>query len=208
MENTKSRNKIVVDYSGRQELILLTVRDNETDEEYLPVSIGFPTVEKIDMSLEQLMVEKKRPDFVNKEGFVLLFTNGFRVKIKYEEYFRLHKIMTGINPKFVWEFMKEGKEIPLEGVPDEFFQYVTNIKNELLEQFVKVNQSAWDAFEHIFIEGESRKDFAMKAMQSKYRSILFKMLEGKPYDSIIWDMIEPKFTKTQFSSLKKMEDDN
>ena len=199
-------NRIVLNYGQDEKLVHIVTRSNDDDSEcfFFP---GFENVQRFDMTLDKLMEEKKRPDFVNKEGFVLRFSNGFRVKVKYEEYFRLHKIMTGVNEKFVWEFLKEGKPIPLDGVPDEFFQYVEGVKNDLLQQYMKIDMMATEVYSNIYVFNQSRKDFAMKAIQSKYKSILFKMLEGKPYDQIIWDMIEPKFCKTQFSSLRKSGDD-
>jgi len=200
-------NRIVLNYGDDSKLVLLTVRDNDDDSEFLPTSIGFPVVDELKLSIEQLMIEKSRPDFVNKEGFVIRFSNGFRVKIKYEEYFRLHKIMTGVNEKFVWEFMKEGKEIPLDGVPDEFFQYVTSIKEQLLDKYSEIDFVASSTFRELFVEGESRKEFAMKALKSPWKHILFKMYEKKKYDQLIWDEIEPKFVKSNFQSLR-IEDDN
>jgi len=204
-------NRIVLDYGSEKKLVLISVRDNDTDEEILPDTLPFPTVEKINKTLEELLIEKNREDFINKEGFVVKFSNGFRVKVKYEEYFRLHKIMTGVNEKFVWEFLRDGKPLPLENVPDEFFQYVNSVKERLLAEYDEIECKAQIAFADIFLEstGNTRKEFAFIAL-SKYKdvaSILFKMLEGKDYKQLIWKMIEPKSTGApKFNSFRSSND--
>jgi RNA ligase len=188
-------NRIVLDYGAERKLVLITVRDNETDEESLP-DIGFPLVDIYDKSIEELLIEKKRPDFTNKEGCVILFENGYRIKVKYEEYFRLHKLMTGVNEKFVWEFLKEGKPLPLENVPDEFFQYVTGVKTDLETQYYAIERKAQKAFIEVNNPNFTRKQFALMALSeySDVASLLFKMLENKAYDQLIWKMVEPKST--------------
>ena len=200
-------NRIVLNYGEEKKLVLLAVRNNDTDEETLPVELGFPVVDEVKMSIQELITEKQRPDFTNKEGFVIRFANGFRVKIKYEEYFRLHKIMTGVNERFVWEFMKENKPLPLDNVPDEFFQYVTSVQSMLRYQFAEVEEQAKFRFKLISKEGQSRKEFALEALKYDNRSILFKLLEGKEYSNLIWMMIRPEAKPTQFSSLKRMDAD-
>lgn len=39
----------------------------------------------------------------NDEGFVIRFSNNFRVKIKGKEYLRIHKIISSLSPLSVWE---------------------------------------------------------------------------------------------------------
>jgi len=198
-------NRIVLNYGDERKLVLLAIRDwSDFEWDYLTLASHWPdVVEKIDKTIEEILLEKKREDFTNKEGFVIKFENGFRVKVKYEEYFRLHKIMTGVNERFIWEFLKEDKPLPLENVPDEFFKYVTSVTERLNHEYGEISFIANSTFREIKVEGESRKEFALKAVQSPYRAILFKMLENKPYASIIWDMIRPENVGPKFSSLKK-----
>ena len=204
MEILAPENKIVLDHGTERRLVLITIRDNETGEDSGPVvSLGFPIVEKIDKTIEQILIDKKREDFINKEGFVVKFSNGFRVKVKYEEYFRLHKIMTGINEKFIWEFMKDDKPLPLENVPDEFFNFITQTRDEFIKQYRITEDTAMMLFKQIPL-GITRKEFAFEALkQPKYSSIMFKMLEDKDYSQLVWKMIEPKSTETQkFNSFR------
>lgn len=198
-------NRIVLDYGTDKKLVLITVRDNDTDEETLPNYLGFPVVEKVSKSLAEVLVEKHRTDFINAEGFVVKFSNGFRVKVKYEQYFILHRLVTGLSKKYVWEFMSEGKELIFDSIPDEFFQQVETWKKELQDEYNGIEQIAKEVFAFIYIPTESRKDFAMKAMEHRgISSILFKMWMKQPYNILIWKQIEPKFTDSVgFNSFRK-----
>jgi hypothetical protein len=40
-----------------------------------------------------------------------------------------------------------------------------------------------------------RKEFALKAKDSKYRGILFNMYDGKDYSGQIWDMVKCDYQK-------------
>lgn len=201
-------NRIVLDYGSEKTLVLITIRDNETGEECMPdeefETFPFPIVEKINKSIEEVLIEKKREDFINKEGFVIKFSNGYRIKVKYEEYFRLHKIMTGVNEKFVWEFLRDGKPLPLENVPDEFFQYVTGVKERLENEYNTIESCANAVFSLLnYGDNMTRKEFALQALNYNFASILFKMLKRKPYDQLIWKMVEPKVTdRPKFNSFR------
>ena len=74
------QNRIVVDYGSMDDLVLLTVIDNETGNERIE-DIGFPIVKKFD-GINDLQ-ELKALEENNKEGFVVRFKDGFRVKMKF-----------------------------------------------------------------------------------------------------------------------------
>ena len=65
-----------------------------------------------------------------------MFTNGDRIKIKGDEYIRLHKIVSNISNLSIWESLKEG--IPLEDIikdiPDEFYSKI----DECIEGFLEI----------------------------------------------------------------------
>jgi hypothetical protein len=44
----------------------------------------------------------------NDEGIVVRFSNGFRIKIKGEEYCRVHAIKSDLTPLNIWRAMSEG----------------------------------------------------------------------------------------------------
>src|SRR6185369_2902458 len=79
----------------------------------------------------------------NSEGLVLKFKDGYRIKFKTEEYKRLHRLITGVSERTVWEAMKDDKLAELiEGTPDEFYDFVTEVKDDLTAKFCEIDARA------------------------------------------------------------------
>lgn len=184
-------NRIVVDYGDTEDLVLLAIINNITGEEYLDHSLGFPVVQKYDgvkdISLLKSLEEK------NKEGFVIRFKSGMRMKVKFTEYVRLHRILTGISNVSIWEYLSEGRDFDelLEKVPDEFYDWVNKTIGELNTRFDEIKNICQQVFRFY----PSRKETALYFMDQDYPSVLFAMLDGKKYDHIIWKLIKPKYCK-------------
>ena len=62
----------------------------------------------------------------DQEGYVVRFSNGYRMKVKGEKYFELHRIYSGISSRMVWEYYSQRKPLDeiLDVLPDEFAQWV------------------------------------------------------------------------------------
>jgi RNA ligase len=129
----------------------------------------------------------------NKEGFVVRFESGFRVKVKFEEYVRLHRIVTQVSSYTIWEFLKDQKsmEALLDRVPDEFYKWVKLVCLQLEDQFNKIEKKAKSEFKYF----ESRKEAAEYFSTCSYPAILFRMLDKRPYEDIIWKMIKPSYER-------------
>jgi len=181
-------NRIVVHYEDEQ-LILLGIIDRVSGGE-LPLNhtLGFPVVEKIDWSdsLDQL----QSLNLENQEGYVVRFVNGFRMKIKFEEYCRLHRIVTNTSSRSIWDALRNGQDLQdiIEQVPDEFYDWVKSTKESLESSFRAIEQEARDAMQ----EFPTRKEFALYAKNQKWPSIMFLMLEGRDYSQSIWKMLKPE----------------
>ena len=135
-----------------------------------------------------------------KEGLVIK-VGADRFKLKWDEYVRLHKIVTNISNKVIWEHLKNNlsfKEI-LERVPDEFFQFVKETKTNLEFQYSDIETASLKLFLKVYTElGASmmiKKEFALKVKDTKYSSVLFNMYDNNDYSEIIWKMIKPKYSK-------------
>jgi RNA ligase len=184
-------NKIVVDYGAEEKLVLLAVVDTQTGEEQALKNIGFPIVHKYDGVNDIHSLSTKNT--TNKEGFVVKFKSGYRLKIKFEEYLRIHRIVTNVSSINIWEYLKEGKEWDeiLDRVPDEFYHWVKNTKLKLEDQYQAIlNQAKLD-----YRAFESRKETALYFQTCKYPAVMFNLLDGKPIEKTIWRMIRPSHEK-------------
>ncbi|MCC5945487.1 MAG: hypothetical protein JJT94_11175 [Bernardetiaceae bacterium] len=184
-------NRIVVDYGNLEMLTLLAVVDTQTGRELELPNIGFPLVKKYADAQDLKYLASL--DAENREGFVIRFESGFRLKIKFETYTRLHRVLTGLSSTRIWEMMSVGEDIApfLSQVPDEFYTWVKRTQTELKAQYETIEAQAKADFKVL----ETRKETALYFQTCAYPAIMFQMLDGKDYSHTIWKMIKPKFEK-------------
>lgn len=191
-------NRIVVDYGNEEKIVMLgeihTQSGDELDLEF-NMELGFNIVKKYNGIKDYKQLKSLIQD--NQEGFVVKFSNGDRCKIKGEEYLRLHKIMTEISTKSVWEYLSSGDDIYklLQNVPDEFFEKIERYIDELESQYILIEAKAGNMFEKLKQFTDDRATFAKYAKISSLSPILFKMLDQKSYREVIWNMIKPAYKK-------------
>jgi RNA ligase len=190
-------NRIVVDYGETDDIVLIAIIDNLRRCDCELVDIGFPIVKKYDGIND--ISELKFLNQNNKEGFIIKFSNDFRVKLKFEEYIRLHRIITNVSNKVIWEYLSQGKEMDelLDRVPDEFYDWVKNTKNKILSDYEKIENGYKMIYKMIMKSNgvQEKKVFASYATRYDHPSILFNMYDRKDYSKFIWKIIKPKYEK-------------
>jgi len=181
-------NRIVVSYGDLKGLIHLASVDTKTGKTEEPDS-DFPLASKLPFtSFDQL----KGLNLKNEEGFVLHYPIiDFRMKIKFEDYVKLHKVMTGLSQIGIWEMLKEGKDPFAQDIPDEMFDWLSGIVNDLKQKYETIKNIADVAF-YEAVKVPLRKDQASIISKSPYPGVSFSMLDNKDYAPVIWKMIRPK----------------
>jgi len=193
------KNRIVVDYGVYHGLDLLAINLTETGTELkLPEAsldnyLIFPgnIAEPITFTSFKELKERNEK---NKEGFVLHYPiSGLRLKIKFKDYVRLHKAITGLSEIGIWEMLRDGKYLLqiIGETPDEMHEWIKKVVFDLLEQFITIERVATQ-IELAVMNVPTRKEQAALIMQLQYPSIVFAMLDNKDYKQIIWKMIRPK----------------
>jgi RNA ligase len=182
-------NRIVVNYGGKKDLVLLAVIETETGIEIpIPLDYSMSVVKRYDGINdfgELLKIQEE-----NKEGFVVRFKSGQRVKLKFEEYKRLHKLLTGISPKLIWECLSNGTGVEklIERVPDEFHAWVKEIELRLKVEYAIIENKAHEDFQ----DTGNRKETAEYFKTKENTDLLFAILDHKNYAPMIWKKIKPK----------------
>ena len=191
-------NRIVVDYTFEDVVMLGCIETtdggecNIWDDYYFS---SFKLVKKYDgisdYSTLKGMIGK------NEEGFVIRFSNGDRMKIKGEEYLRLHKIMTEVSTKSVWEIVSNGDDMEslLKDVPDEFYDKIKKYVSELTFQYKTLGNEYLRIYNTLSDLKDKRSEFAKRALMFKHPQLLFNMIDGKPYSDTIWKIIKPEYKK-------------
>lgn len=189
--------RIVLDYGDREELVFLAVIDNRTGKDVytsVPKFLSFPQL-FLDGTSDQSEIDQL-PDRDDAEGYVIRFDSGFRVKVKHPRYVQLHKILSGLTEHRIWEILSNSGSLDeiLAIVPDETYEWIKDVTDELERQRLEIKVNALKEYGQLIfrVDPRDRKAFALEAMKSQYRSILFSMLDGKDYSKTIWKMIEPK----------------
>jgi RNA ligase len=186
-------NRIVVDYGDRRDLIFLAALDNRTGRE-----VGFPEWiwERAEVHNEPSLTSLVgRGDRLNAEGYVVTFESGLRVKIKHAEYVRLHKLITGVNARHIWEILKEGGDLAsmLDGIPDELHEWISGVEGDLRAAYQREHHCAATAFNHRPV-GDRKEIAAYFKASDANPAILFRWLDDKTADDLIWKAIKPEPT--------------
>lgn len=206
-------NRIVCDYGGDELLVVLSMVSNASGKELdYDSMMSFNEVSKIPVVKKYDGIENydilKSMIGNNREGYVVRFKNGFRMKIKGEEYVRLHRILTGFSNVDIWEYLKDGKNIDelLDRVPDEFDKWVKTTIRDLKYGCYQLRETAGklhDGFRYGKFNDRdpepSKKEFAEFVMkqQEVLHAIMFAMWDknNEKVDDIIWKLIKPKYSK-------------
>jgi T4 RnlA family RNA ligase len=191
-------NRIVVDYGGQERLVLLGIINTETGEELSYddiIMVPWDVVQRYD-GIKDYSSLKGLVDN-NAEGFVVRFSNGNRMKIKGEEYLRLHKIMTNLSTTSVWEILSNNGKIDefIQDVPDEFFKKIQDYAFELSLRHFNIYKDYTEYFEIIKDKFVDRKSFAEESKRYQHPSLLFSLLDGKDISPLIWKIVKPDFKK-------------
>lgn len=192
-------NRIVLDYGDRAGLVLLAALSTSTGHHIGPGWDGdggaWPA-EVVTVYGDADDVTTVDPnDRPNAEGYVVLSGDRLtRVKLKADEYMRLHKILTGVSNVTVWELLRNGDDLSTlyDKVPDEFAAWAKSTVADLDAAYNSVLADARKVYDRIAHLLPDRKAFAAEAVQSDHRSILFALADDKPVAPLIWKQIKPE----------------
>ena len=185
----------VVNYGDTEDLFLLAVIDTNSGKEFNIDDFNHlfrPVYEYRNVAEWKKLRDEIDGD--NREGFVIKFENNFRVKLKYEEYFDLHKLLYSITPKYILELLMDDKIDDLIVLKDKFGEYhwdkIENVIYAFEGQFYTIRIECQTQFRTDF---DDRSQAAAYFKTCKYPSVMFAMYDGKDITSFIWKIIKKQF---------------
>jgi len=186
-------NKIIVDYEDEEDIFLFAKIHTKTGKEDNIGGLGFRTVTQFaTISGIDKIEELKSLDKKNEEGFVIKFENNFRVKLKFETYFKLHKAATGYySEQQIWTLLQKGEDIPTKHLSPEEMEVINTIKTDLLKKFESKKSDLRKEYDSIKENTDNKPDTIKKIKQSSHPGALFCFENGKNCDPIIWSIIKP-----------------
>jgi len=194
-------NRIVLNYDGLEDLVLIGAVDIATGEIY-DASDAWYIVDWTGPRAETLDIVQL--DRANKEGVVVLhFLSNTLEKYKQEDYLALHKLVTNLNARTIYGAMTDGAytdEIAAP-FPDEFHQWIKDVAIELTTQFdlrmnkVQVTYEAVVRYLDRRWPGWGRREFASEVNQNYpgLRGELFLTLDGgrAKLQDTVWRKLRP-----------------
>jgi len=130
----------------------------------------------------------------NREGFVIRFDNGFRMKLKYEQYFKIHFLRSMLSKKLILEHIEEGSLDELDKMIKELDEenqiYYTKMKQGILDRYSEIENKMLSIYRPSSEFG-SQKEYAAWVLTNKgYASMIFQKDKGNDYSPIIWKIIK------------------
>lgn len=188
-------NRVVVDYQGKEDLVLLAARNRITGE-YIPFFDHLKNLAEVykfslpktyQFNVPEQIVEAAQSLNINSEGWVVEFLDGQRFKFKGEEYRKLHKLISGLSFKNTLECVANGTlDQLLSIVPDEFLDEV----HEWIDQIRLIVNQTRQQVEIAFDQApkNTRKEFALWVMANHkpLSPYLFARLDNKPVEPLIY----------------------
>lgn len=195
-------NRIVCEYAGLEALVYLGTIENDTGR------FRFED-DMYDLRADSVYVGPfdgvfNLPNREGKEGVVAVASDGRRVKVKEEEYIRLHRIVSQLSEKSVWEAMGgpyiDRARALAQDIPEEHAAWVLDVAKHFISLFViqssQVSELVWNTKNMT-----TRKERAVFIQQSGYpkhiQSAYFAQLDGKSAVPVLWKSVKPKDDKEE-----------
>lgn len=195
-------NKIVLDYSDLDDVVLLGGVHTSTGEIVSAYDLPWSGERTERFEAESLGEALELPPRKNSEGLVIRYKDsGEMVKIKQDDYVRLHRVAFGLSTKSVWDAVRNGQtDAMLADMPDEFHDWtrktIANL-NADRDAFAKSIDEAYDSIASKYDFDTQKKEFAINAKKDHKDLFGFIMAKGtgKNVEEAIWKKVKPNFER-------------
>jgi len=186
-------NRIVVSYDFQGLVYLGTINVN-TGEFGFEGEFFYPTADR--------MYRGKLRDFEflereNREGVVLVAKDGRRAKMKYDEYVRLHRVVSRLSARSVWELM-QGPDGDIESLvsqlPEEHATWAREVAQALRGQYFTMHMYITELAMKHDVKKRERKEvaLALEGEPAWARAAIFRGLDNKSYTDVLWKNLRPR----------------
>ena len=186
-------NKIVVDYKGREDLVLIGVINRISGYDYhwggvedigKIYNFPLPIVYHYNNADEMLTLAKSLS--VNQEGWVLRYSDGSRYKVKGDAYVEMHRLISNLSFRHVLAAYAQGDcDGYITRLPDELHPLARQWQKEIIDEESRLVDEVWqgtDKHRHL-----SRKDFALWVQKEhkEHMALYFTALDGRNVHDLV-----------------------
>ena len=193
-------SRIVVNYEGARKLVLLGKVDIASGVEYAPGDVSEWVFERpAEFGMLSTNEVSLLPVRANAEGYVVVFGDGSKVKMKLAEYLRLHKLRFNLSPKHVWRLLAReglsGDEL-IASFPEEFRDEVEPIVVGFVRKFERLRvglEEVWDEARSAGYRDRELYEFCgVRGLSASQTAVVMRLSRGMQIDfSRLWSDIQP-----------------
>lgn len=195
-------NRIVCNYGPMDSLILLGAVHIQTGRYIGPneasITLSWPGAVTETFPYQTLRDALAAPPRSGAEGMCVRYEGQDRiVKIKQDDYIALHRIVTGLSERTVWQAMVDGQEVTdlLAGIPDELHGWITDVWSRLrgdTERILLRAEGAAGTIRSKLPDGWTRRDYAEQALRHPdLTPYLFQILDDRDPTPAILKKLRP-----------------
>ena len=181
----------IVTYKDVDDIFLLAVIDNETGLDYDISKWNnlFKCATKYDGFSDYTKI---RDAFSgkNREGFVIKFKCGFRMKLKFAEYWKLHFLKSGFTEKHILQYLIDDDKESIQKALDMFDEEHQIYYNRIINKFKEAYNSILDTAKTQYKEFCTDKEAALYFKTCYYPQIMFCIRKGKNVREAIWNLVK------------------
>ncbi|MBM3795961.1 MAG: hypothetical protein FJW31_18315 [Acidobacteria bacterium] len=192
-------NRIVVDYGGVEELVLLAALDSQTaldrDEAIAHAQGRF---RRARFYGEQ---EASSIPAQEGEGFVLRWPDWTRAKVKLDEYVRMHRLIFTTSTRTIWAALRAGEspEAQAANLPAQMRAWIAGYAVRLRSQHAGVVAAAQAQLDEAraagLLDGPRAAFAELTKAKKPSPKLLFSLADGRSINDLVWRMIEPEFER-------------
>lgn len=210
-------NRIVVDYGGLVDLILLGARSLYTGayQRLETLEEGWAPIGSVVRQWAPATNPRKLAELIKTsehqgtkfEGVVLQWPDGTMAKCKNLKYIALHGMYTEMSEKGIWRVLSTGgslTDLMDRGAPDELMTWAKGVEKKLKGQRSRLKGRLTREYNKAMLgiaydAPTARKQFAMAVAGSEFSKVLFMLYDNNTVglDKWLWKQVEP-FGKVKF----------
>jgi RNA ligase len=193
-------NRIVVNYDFEDLVLLGAYEASGAEVPFLELSwfykkLGFRCARTVAVSSFTDLMDWAKELPISEEGWVVRFQSGLRLKVKGEEYKRVHNLVSNLTPLAIWDVLKSGGDINnvRKDLPEEFIDDFDTMVNTLISRVESVKREVYKKHE----EYKNYTDKEIGLSQDDFgplgKSGLFLIRKGKEpsLENLIWEKVRP-----------------
>lgn len=133
-----------------------------------------------------------------EEGFVLRFSNGLRLKVKGDEYCRIHALVSRCTPLAMWEVMRAGDDLGIirRDLPEEFWTYFDGIISALKENLSRLIERVKVEADSVTILSDKDVGLRLTEFPEDVRGLIF------PYRKNAGDLLIGRTRSAMFRAIR------